>query len=59
VLRLVATGRTNAEIGRELYIGEATVKSHLLRVFAKLEVTDRTMAVIRGIEHGLIETLRG
>jgi DNA-binding NarL/FixJ family response regulator len=59
VLRLVATGRTNAEIGRELYIGEATVKSHLLRVFAKLEVTDRTMAVIRGIEHGLIETPRG
>jgi DNA-binding NarL/FixJ family response regulator len=59
VLRLVATGRTNAEIGRELYIGEATVKSHLLRVFAKLKVTDRTMAVIRGIEHGLIETPGG
>src|SRR5674476_1175298 len=59
VLRLVATGRTNAEIGRELYIGEATVKSHLLRVFAKLEVTDRTMTVIRGIEHGLIETPGG
>ena len=59
VLRLVATGRTNAEIGRELYIGEATVKSHLLRVFAKLKVTDRTMAVIRGIEHGLIATPRG
>jgi len=59
VLRLVATGRTNAEIGRELYIGEATVKSHLLRVFAKLEVTDRTMAVIRGIEHGLIESPGG
>ena len=59
VLRLVATGRTNAEIGRELYIGEATVKSHLLRVFAKLEVSDRTSAVMRGIESGLIETSRG
>jgi DNA-binding NarL/FixJ family response regulator len=59
VLKLVATGRTNAEIGRELYIGEATVKSHLLRVFAKLEVSDRTSAVMRGIESGLIETSRG
>jgi DNA-binding NarL/FixJ family response regulator len=59
VLRLVATGRTNAEIGRELYIGEATVKSHLLRVFAKLEVSDRTSAVMRGIESGLIDTPRG
>ena len=58
VLKLVATGRTNAEIGRELYIGEATVKSHLLRVFAKLEVSDRTSAVMRGIESGLIETSR-
>jgi DNA-binding NarL/FixJ family response regulator len=56
VLRLVATGRTNADIGRELFIGEATVKSHLLRVFAKLEVTDRTRAVMRGIELGLVET---
>ncbi len=56
VLRLVATGRTNAEIGRELYIGEATVKSHLLKVFAKLEVTDRTHAVTRALERGLIET---
>ena len=58
VLRLVATGRTNAEIGRELYIGEATVKSHLLRVFAKLEVADRTRAVMRAIELGLVETPR-
>lgn len=58
VLRLVATGRTNAEIGRELYIGEATVKSHLLRVFSKLEVADRTRAVMRAIELGLVETPR-
>ena len=53
-LRLVATGLTNAEIGRALYIGEATVKSHLLKVFSKLEVTDRTRAVIRAMEQGLI-----
>ena len=58
VLKLVATGLTNADIGRALYIGEATVKSHLLRVFAKLEVADRTRAVMRGIELGLIETPR-
>jgi DNA-binding NarL/FixJ family response regulator len=58
VLRLVATGRTNAEIGRELYIGEATVKSHLLRVFAKLEVADRTRAVMRAIELGLVDAPR-
>ena len=55
VLRLVATGRTNAEIGRELYIGEATVKTHLLKAFSKLEVADRTHAVTRAIERGLIE----
>ncbi len=56
VLRLVATGLTNAEIGRALYIGEATVKSHLLKAFAKLEVSDRTHAVTRAIERGLIAT---
>ena len=56
VLRLVATGLTNSEIGRALYIGEATVKSHLLKVFAKLEVTDRTHAVTRALERGLIAT---
>jgi DNA-binding NarL/FixJ family response regulator len=45
VLRAVARGRTNAQIGRELSIGEATVKTHLLRAFAKLGVDDRTHAV--------------
>ncbi|WP_435297810.1 response regulator, partial [Streptomyces sp. YPW6] len=45
VLRLVAEGCTNAEIGRRLFIGESTVKTHLLRVFGKLGVSDRTAAV--------------
>jgi DNA-binding NarL/FixJ family response regulator len=45
VLQAVARGRTNAQIGRELSIGEATVKTHLLRAFAKLGVDDRTHAV--------------
>ncbi|MGY1604579.1 response regulator [Geodermatophilus sp. SYSU D00815] len=54
VLRGVARGLTNAEIGRELFIGEATVKTHLLRVFAKLGVDDRTRAVMVAIERGLL-----
>ena len=54
VLHLLAQARSNAEIARELYIGEATVKTHLLRVFAKLEVTDRTAAVTEAYRLGLI-----
>ncbi len=54
VLRLVARGMTNAEIGRQLYIGEATVKTHLLRAFNKLDVADRTAAVTTAMEHGLL-----
>jgi DNA-binding NarL/FixJ family response regulator len=45
VLRLVARGLSNPEIGRELSISEATVKTHLLRTFHKLGVSDRTAAV--------------
>ena len=54
VLRLVADGRSNPEIARVLYIGEATVKTHLLHVFEKLEVNDRTRAVTRAMELGLL-----
>ncbi|MEU2348176.1 response regulator transcription factor [Modestobacter sp. NPDC049651] len=54
VLGGVARGLTNAEIGRELFIGEATVKTHLLRVFAKLGVDDRTRAVLVAVERGLL-----
>ncbi|MGP8299456.1 response regulator [Streptomyces inhibens] len=54
VLRLVGQGLTNAEIGRELFIGEATVKTHLLRAFKKLEVSDRTAAVMTAWERGLL-----
>ncbi|MGW9632110.1 response regulator [Agromyces sp. NPDC055520] len=54
VLRLVADGRSNPEIARALFIGEATVKTHLLHVFEKLEVSDRTRAVTRAMELGLI-----
>ena len=54
VLDRVARGLTNAEIGRELFIGESTVKTHLLRLFAKLGVDDRTRAVTVALERGLI-----
>jgi DNA-binding NarL/FixJ family response regulator len=54
VLRLVSTGSTNAEIGRALYISEATVKTHLLRAFAKLGVSDRTAAVTAALERGIL-----
>jgi DNA-binding NarL/FixJ family response regulator len=55
VLRCVARGLSNAEVGRELFIGEATVKTHLLRAFEKLGVTDRTAAVTAAYKSGLIE----
>ncbi len=54
VLALVAEGRSNPEIGRALHIGEATVKTHLLHVFEKLGVNDRTRAVTRAMELGLL-----
>jgi DNA-binding NarL/FixJ family response regulator len=54
VLAAVARGLSNAEIGRELFIGEATVKTHLQRLFAKLDVDDRTRAVTVAIERGLL-----
>jgi DNA-binding NarL/FixJ family response regulator len=56
VLRLVAEGLSNAEIGARLYISEPTVKSHLQRVFSKLGVDDRTRAVTVAITRGLIAT---
>ena len=58
VLGLVARVLSNADIGRELFIGEATVKTHLIRAFAKLGVTDRTAAVTAAYASGLIELPR-
>lgn len=56
VLQLVAQGRSNPEIARELFIGEATVKTHLLHVFDKLGVDDRTRAVTVALERGILTT---
>jgi DNA-binding NarL/FixJ family response regulator len=54
VLAGVARGLSNAAIGRDLFITEATVKTHLLRSFAKLGVDDRTRAVMVAVERGLL-----
>jgi DNA-binding NarL/FixJ family response regulator len=54
VLGQVATGKTNAEIGQLLHISEATVKTHLLRAFNKLGVSDRTAAVTTAMSLGLL-----
>jgi DNA-binding NarL/FixJ family response regulator len=56
VLRCVAEGLSNPDIGRLLFIGEATVKSHLTRIFDKLEVSDRTAAVTVAIARGVLPT---
>jgi len=54
VLTHVARGLTNADVGRALFISEATVKTHLLRVFAKLGVDDRTAAVTVAMQRGML-----
>lgn len=54
VFRLVARGLSNQEIARELWISESTVKTHVTRLFAKLEVRDRAQAVVLAYESGLI-----
>jgi DNA-binding NarL/FixJ family response regulator len=54
VLRLVAKGLSNKEIAELLVIGEATVKTHVVRVLAKLDLRDRTQAAVRCYELGWV-----
>ncbi|MFC9996186.1 LuxR C-terminal-related transcriptional regulator [Nocardia sp. NPDC127526] len=54
VLRLVADGHSNREIGKRLFLSETTVKSHLVHIYSKLDVKSRTSAVARARERGAI-----
>ncbi len=55
VLRLIAAGRSNREVARELFVSEATVKSHVNNLFAKTGVRDRAQAVRYAFDHGLVD----
>ena len=56
VFRLIARGLSNAEIGRELYISDTTVKTHITHILQKLDLRDRVQAVVLAHETGLFET---
>jgi DNA-binding NarL/FixJ family response regulator len=59
VLRLIARGRSNAEIARELFLSEGTVKTHVNRIFSKLQTRDRAQAVVLAYESGLVRAGEG
>ena len=54
VLRLIARGKANKEIADELSLSMPTVKTHIAHILTKLEVPDRTRAVIIAMERGLL-----
>lgn len=58
VLRLMASGATNAEIAGSLYVSPATVKSHVGAIFAKLGVRDRAAAIVHAFDRGLVTPRR-
>jgi len=58
VLRLIAEGRSNREIARALYVSEATVKTHVNRIFAKTGSRDRTQAIRYAYTHGYANPAR-
>jgi NarL family two-component system response regulator LiaR len=55
VLRLVVEGLANKQIAQRLGIGEKTIKTHVSRVLAKLDVADRTQAAVLAIREGLVD----
>jgi DNA-binding NarL/FixJ family response regulator len=56
VLRLLATGETNRQIAKRLFVSEETVKSHVAAIFRKLEVSDRTSAAVLAVKAGLVDS---
>jgi DNA-binding NarL/FixJ family response regulator len=58
VLTLVAQGASNKEVAKQLWISEATVKTHLIHIFGKLGVSDRTAAVTLALERGILRLER-
>jgi len=54
VLALIGRGKTNAEIGAELFVGEGTVKTHINHLFSKLQLRDRASAVVYAFDHDLV-----
>jgi DNA-binding NarL/FixJ family response regulator len=53
VLKLIAEGKLNKEIAKQLYISEKTVKNHVSKIFKKLNVSDRTQAAIYAFKHNI------
>lgn len=55
IIRLIAAGMTNAEIGAELHLGEDTIKTHLKRIFAKLDARNRQHLVAICYDEGILQ----
>ena len=55
VLRLLATGESNRQLAKRLFVSEETIKSHVASIFRKLEVSDRTRAAVIAVKAGLVD----